>query len=188
MQTYRTGLQFPLLALLALEPRSGYDLARWFKEVASHYWSASHGQIYPALAGMEAEGLVSHTERVGGRGPARKVYALTESGRSALLEWAAEPAREAPRRDEQMVKALCFGLLPTETALAQLRGVRAQHAGQLAMFEQIERSLPDESTDNGLSRAARLGILLTLRRGIGYEAGYVAWCDEAMALIQAAGA
>lgn len=184
MTTDRPTLHFVLLALLTLRAQSGFDLSRTFTEVASHYWSARHSQIYPALARLEADGLVEHRREPSERGPERKVFSLTSGGRDALLGWAAEPADEAPLRDEQTVKALCYGLLPTEVALSQLREVRERHARRLEEYSTLEGQIASASSAAPpLPDPARLGILLTLRRGITFESGYVEWCDAATELL-----
>lgn len=180
------ALKHALLAGLELESRSGYDLARWFRTVAGHYWAASHSSIYPTLAEMEREGLVAHTIVPSVRGPARKVYQVTRDGRTALVAWVETPAAEMEVRDEQLVKALCYGLISPERALALLRGAKTGYSEKLEQYEQIARWLEAaETADSAPTPAARLGMLLTLRCGIQVTRGYVAWCDEAAALIEA---
>ncbi len=181
------SLKYALLAGLALEPRSGYDLAQWFKETASYYWSATHSSIYPALAALEETQLVTHTIVPSDRGPARKVYTLTLRGHDALLEWLDTPATPPVVRDEEALKALCYGLLPPDHAQAQLEATRARHAANLAHYKDLSHRLDEDTRVRGdASPTARLGLLLTLRRGIDVEKGYVAWCDEAVAAITAA--
>ena len=184
--TERSGLAYALLALLTVEGRSGYDIARWFRDVASHYWAARHSQIYPELARLEHDRLIEHHVEPGDRGPERKVYAVTAAGRDALKRWVEQPAREAPLRDELMVKALSFGLIARKIAIEQVRTVRERHAARLVLYEGFARSLVEGTGSSPLSPASRLGLLLTLRRGIIFESGYVAWCDEAEAMLEAA--
>ena len=183
----RMSLKYALLAGLALEPRSGYDLAHWFGETASYYWSATHSSIYPALAVLEQERLVTHTVVPSDRGPARKVYTLTLLGHDALLAWLDMPAAPPAVRDEEALKALCYGLLPPERARAQLEATRERHTTNLARYKELARRLDQQEKERGDSSVvARLGLLLTLRRGIDIEKGYVAWCDEAIETVAAA--
>jgi len=180
------SLKYALLAGLALEPRSGYDLAQWFGDTASYYWSATHSSIYPALAALEQERLVTHTTVPSERGPARKVYTLTLLGHDALLAWLDTPATPPAVRDEEALKALCYGLLPPEHARTQLEATRARHADSLARYKDLSRRLEQEDKEQSdRSPVTRLGLQLTLRRGIAIEKGYVAWCDEAIATIAA---
>ena len=176
-------LDYVILAGLIHKPRSGYDLTKWMERETSHFFAIGHSSIYPALARLEREGLVRHEVVPSDQGPERKVYSITEVGRVALLAWAGEPAAERQVRDEQLVKALCYGFLPKERALAQLREEKANHEEKLAMYEKFERGLGAELREGRISGEAYLGTLLTLRRGIGVERSYVEWCEEAAEMV-----
>ena len=176
-------LDYVILAGLIHKPRSGYDLTKWMERETSHFFAIGHSSIYPALARLEREGLVRHEVVPSGQGPERKVYSITEVGRVALLAWAGEPVAERQVRDEQLVKALCYGFLPKERALAQLREEKANHEEKLALYEKFERGLEAELGEGRISREAYLGTLLTLRRGIGAERSYVEWCEEAAEMV-----
>ncbi|MHB1595678.1 MAG: PadR family transcriptional regulator [Streptosporangiaceae bacterium] len=73
------GLRLYLLKLLDEAPRHGYDVIRLLQDRFLGVYSPSPGTIYPRLARLEAEGLVTH-ETVNGR----KIYRITESGRAEL--------------------------------------------------------------------------------------------------------
>ncbi len=176
-------LDYVILAGLIHKPRSGYDLTKWMERETSHFFATGHSSIYPALARLEREGLVRHEVVPSDQGPERKVYSITEVGRVALLAWAGEPAAERQVRDEQLVKALCYGFLPKERALAQLREEKANHEEKLAMYEKFEQGLEAELREGRISGEAYLGTLLTLRRGIGVERSYVEWCEEAAEMV-----
>ena len=176
-------LDYVILAGLIRKPRSGYDLTKWMERETSHFFAIGHSSIYPALARMEREALVRYEVVPSDQGPERKVYSITEAGREALLSWAGEPAAERQVRDEQLVKALCYGFLPKERALAQLQEEKSNHEKKLAMYEKFERGLGAELREGRISGEAYLGTLLTLRRGIGVERSYVEWCEEAAKMI-----
>jgi PadR family transcriptional regulator, regulatory protein AphA len=176
-------LDYVILAGLIREPRSGYDLTKWIERETSHFFAVGHSSIYPALARLEEEGLVSHEVEPSERGPERKVYSLTGRGREALLAWADASPAERQMRDEQLVKALCYGYLPGERALALIEAEKARHEEKLASYEEFERGLEALYGEGGISREAYLGTLLTLRRGIGVEKSYVEWCEEAGGIV-----
>lgn len=75
------------LAILFDTDASGYEIRKQCTEGEYAYFvEASYGSIYPALSRLEAEKLVtSHVQQQEGR-PAKKVYAITNSGRKALLD------------------------------------------------------------------------------------------------------
>ncbi|WP_369199870.1 helix-turn-helix transcriptional regulator [Streptomyces sp. PU-14G] len=80
-------LRLYLLMLLAEAPRHGYEVIRLLEERFQGLYAPSAGTVYPRLAKLEAEGLVSHTTEGG-----RKVYAITEAGRTELAGRQAELA------------------------------------------------------------------------------------------------
>lgn len=183
----RKTVEYVVLAGLVSGPRSGYDLTRWMRTETSHYFAVGHNRIYPALAGLERDGLVVHEVVPSGRGPERKVYSITGAGREALLSWTDSPTVERQVRDEQLVKVLCYGYLPADRARARLEEVRVLHEEKLARYEGFERELEVELREGRISREAYLGTLLTLRRGIGAEKSSVEWCEEAVGMVSAFG-
>lgn len=175
-------LLYLLLARLTLEPQSGYDLTQWIAKAAHHYWAADHSSIYPALAQLKRQGLVTFETQPSERGPKRKVYSITETGRQILLEWVSLPPTEAEVRDEQMVKALCYDLIPPIQAIAQLQLTREHYLEKLTWLNETLRSLQDENANSAY--AHHLGIKLTIRRGILAASAYIDWCEEAITFVQ----
>lgn len=86
-----------LLALLARDARSGYDLKKWL-DVEGIFLraNADQAQIYRTLRGLQRQGLVDFRKEQRG-GPAAKVYFLTGEGIARLHEVAAT-AYEPPAR------------------------------------------------------------------------------------------
>ncbi|GAA0328012.1 PadR family transcriptional regulator [Actinoallomurus spadix] len=72
-------LRLYLLKLLEESPRHGYEVIRLLQDRFLGVYSPSPGTIYPRLARLEEEGLVTH-EVVQGK----KVYRLTDAGRDEL--------------------------------------------------------------------------------------------------------
>ncbi|OLT17559.1 hypothetical protein BJF80_16510 [Serinicoccus sp. CUA-874] len=74
----RGDVRNAVLHLLQREPMNGYQLMQEIEQSSGGAWRPSSGAIYPALAQLEDEGLVSQTEVDG-----RRAYELTEAGRAA---------------------------------------------------------------------------------------------------------
>ncbi|NJP53585.1 PadR family transcriptional regulator [Streptomyces sp. SBST2-5] len=72
-------LRLYLLKLLDEAPRHGYEVIRLLEERFQGLYAPSAGTVYPRLAKLEAEGLVTHTMEGG-----RKVYSITDAGRAEL--------------------------------------------------------------------------------------------------------
>lgn len=83
---FRHGrLRLYLLKLLDESPRHGYEVIRLLQDRFMGVYAPSPGTIYPRLARLEEEGLVTHDEENG-----RKVYRITEAGRAELRSRGAE--------------------------------------------------------------------------------------------------
>ncbi|MEV5593151.1 helix-turn-helix transcriptional regulator [Streptomyces sp. NPDC052496] len=80
-------LRLYLLKLLDEAPRHGYEIIRLLEERFQGLYAPSAGTVYPRLAKLAAEGLVTHTTEGG-----RKVYAITAAGRAELADRGGELA------------------------------------------------------------------------------------------------
>ncbi|MEU7168780.1 PadR family transcriptional regulator [Streptomyces morookaense] len=74
-------LRLYLLKLLDEAPRHGYEIIRQLEERFQGLYAPSAGTVYPRLAKLEAEGLVTHATEGG-----RKVYSITDAGRAELAD------------------------------------------------------------------------------------------------------
>lgn len=80
-------LRLYLLKLLDEAPRHGYEVIRLLEERFQGLYAPSAGTVYPRLAKLEAEGLVTYATEGG-----RKVYSITEAGRAELADRGGELA------------------------------------------------------------------------------------------------
>ena len=77
---FRHGrLRLYLLKLLDESPRHGYEVIRLLQDRFMGVYAPSPGTIYPRLARLEEEGLVTHEEVDG-----KKVYSITDKGRAEI--------------------------------------------------------------------------------------------------------
>jgi DNA-binding PadR family transcriptional regulator len=72
-------LRLYLLKLLQEGPKHGYELIRLLENRFYGLYAPSAGTIYPRLARMEADRLITHTATGG-----RKIYEITDAGRAEL--------------------------------------------------------------------------------------------------------
>jgi DNA-binding PadR family transcriptional regulator len=175
------SLKYAILSLLAHDPLTGYELMKLFDGSVGYFWHATHPQIYKELARLENAGQIAHRS-VEQRGrPTKKIYSLSESGRHDLMNWLRVPASVQRVKDDMMLKTFCCGLLHPSEALELFRRHRELHQQKLQRYHELERFL-----QSGLSvtNRERVGPYLTLLRGIRYERDYIAWCDDARALLE----
>ncbi|MEO3812173.1 PadR family transcriptional regulator [Sphaerisporangium sp. B11E5] len=78
----RGDVRAAILALLAEEPRNGYQIIQEIAERSQGGWKPSPGAVYPALQQLTDEGLVRAEETDG-----RKTFQLTEAGLTYVAEY-----------------------------------------------------------------------------------------------------
>jgi DNA-binding PadR family transcriptional regulator len=85
-------LELILLGILAEQPRTGYDIKRYFDTFGRFLRSRTQmSQVYRTLASLEARGEVSHTVEPRPGATDAKIYSVTEEGISVFLDWLASP-------------------------------------------------------------------------------------------------
>jgi DNA-binding PadR family transcriptional regulator len=84
-RTPRGDVRSAVLALVAEQPRHGYEIIQEIGERTGGVWRPSPGSIYPTVAQLEDEGLV-RTEKADGR----RVVHLTDEGTRYVEEHRAE--------------------------------------------------------------------------------------------------
>jgi DNA-binding PadR family transcriptional regulator len=69
--------RYALLGMLSSGPKTGYEIKAIFERSLQHFWSESYGQIYPTLAKLTKEGLVSFETKKTVNSGVKKVYTIT---------------------------------------------------------------------------------------------------------------
>jgi DNA-binding PadR family transcriptional regulator len=82
-----TNLGFALLGLIHKTAMSGYDLRKVFAETALGNYSSSPGAIYPALARLEKQGLVTGEEDRSKSLRPKKIYRPSADGKKIFKAW-----------------------------------------------------------------------------------------------------
>lgn len=175
------ALEQALMASLLVEgPCSGYDMVKRFDEHISCYWMASHQQVYKALRVMENNGWLSSETITQTNRPNKNIYSVTSLGQEKLAHWILTPSEPTTVREDLMIKTQVGFLVPRPTILEELTRRRQIHLDNLHEMKAIEQleypDIPALSTEKKFR-------YLTLRRGIRFEEDWIAWCDEAIALI-----
>jgi DNA-binding PadR family transcriptional regulator len=163
----QTAVTPVVLGLLALGPRSGYDIKATVDRSTRFFWAASYGQIYPELRRLEAEGLVAGEDAPNGaRG--RRVYELTDAGRQALEDWLLGESTTIELRDESLLRLFFADALPREQALGLLEARKRGHEEYLDVLRAID-ARPGQDPDF---------VDLVLRWGIDFNEWGRQWCEQ----------
>jgi PadR family transcriptional regulator, regulatory protein AphA len=171
------SLKFAILGLLSHEELSGYELTRRFGHSVGYFWHARSQQIYPELAKLEADGLVSGrlVEQVGR--PDKTLYAITDRGTEELAAWVTTPSPLTFGKDEFLVKVWSYGQAEPGAAMAALAEQRAKHEERLAGYRALKEGF--SGLDVATVDSRYLGAFLTLDAGIAMEEAFVEWCKNA---------
>lgn len=176
------SLRLAVLAMLDVEPGSGYALLRRFQNSVGFFWQTTHQQLYKELHGLHAEALVDCLEVEQDGKPDKKVYSLNAAGAAELDRLLAEAANPGKIRDPLLVKVFAGRRLPPEAVKAELRRHRDQHEQTLATYRGLMASFDAVPAER---RERYFYPLQTLRLGVLYEQAWLQWCDEVMADIAA---
>ncbi|MBQ1093438.1 PadR family transcriptional regulator [Streptomyces sp. B93] len=135
----RGDVRASILALLKDRPMHGYEMIQEIAERSGGAWKPSPGSVYPTLQLLEDEGLIA-SETEGGK----KLFSLTETGRTAAEEGPEAPWEEASRGVDwealTEIRQAGFGLME---AFGQVwkTGSKEQREKALAVINEARKKL-----------------------------------------------
>ncbi len=145
------SLRNALLALLAVEPMTGYDLAKRFGSSVGNVWHAPDSQIYPELRRMAQDGLLEAEEIPWGRKGRKIEYTITAAGRASFDEWMDSDLQLTRDRDPMHLRAAYFEYATPDRARAQLRAY-LEHTRTIQALWQQQIEEIDAGTSSMLNR------------------------------------
>ena len=104
-------IKYAILGLLHYKDMHGYRIKQHIEQNFGHMWSINYGQIYPNLKQLLKDGHVSmkKVNRIGEKGPDRKLYSLTDKGREEFARWLdSSPERLMLLRDPFLMRFVFF--------------------------------------------------------------------------------
>ncbi|WP_309133512.1 PadR family transcriptional regulator [Cellulomonas sp.] len=132
----RAQTDVAVLGALTLQPMTGYALRAAIVDTLGHFWSESFGQIYPTLARLTADGLVTKDDD--GR------FTLTPAGRTHLRTRLAEPYDVTPPRNPLLLRLFFGRALGRDACRALLRDTGARATAQLAALGAVRAEIAAE--------------------------------------------
>jgi len=169
------ALRYALLGLISERPRYGYEIKKEFEGSIGLFWNAHLSQIYPELAKLENEGLISKELVIQEERPNKSLYTITDKGTKELKNWLAEPIKPRQIKDESLLKIFFSRLIPKEKLVANIEGYKGHCQERLQVLEMIHQYAL--ASDDPLSD---LGVINGLRH---YRVD-IDWCDEAISRIK----
>lgn len=180
-------LSYGLLSLIAVTPSTGYDLT----QRVQLFWNANHSQIYPLLALLEENGYTQFEHVPQSDKPDKKVYTITEAGKTALRHWISEPTSPPVIRDELALKLFSLWLVDQEAAKKLLNeniDRLSQKLGRLnKRLEELQLRRGPDSPLYSLA-SPLFGPQLLVEKSIAAQETELAWCHRVLVILDQAGA
>ena len=126
----RGNVRAAILALLAERPMHGYEMTQELEARTNGLWRPSAGSIYPTLALLEDEGLVTGEESGG-----KRRFSLTDAGRAETEKLERPPWEEVTDEGEGPASSLRDAAFQLGAAIIQV--ARTGNEDQIAKTRDI---------------------------------------------------
>ena len=167
-------LAYAILALLSRGPLTGTEISHKLRDPIGLYWEARHSQVYPALSRLAFRGWITSPEPAAPGLRPRRRYDITDDGVAALRAWVGSPPSRRSHRDELLLRVYASWVCDRDVTVGLLRQAETRHRDRLQEYL-ARRALAHASGELGPPGSATFADYATLRRGIGFERGRLAW-------------
>ena len=172
------SLAFGILGFLNYGPMSGYDLVKSFESSLQFFWHAQSSHIYLELKKLEKNGYISGETVIQSDRPNKKIFAITETGKKAFLDWLAEGAGEdATQFKSAFLMKVFFGgnMSPVQSA-AMLRKFKTDCETYLKKMESTPESI--ENYGSNKENYQTMYWQFTVDFGYGFIKTCIEWADR----------
>jgi DNA-binding PadR family transcriptional regulator len=174
------SLKHAIVGLLLERPMHGYELKRVLSPALSRADQMNDGVLYPLLARLQREGLVSRRVVAGARRPARHVIHSTKKCERAFIAWLESDAGESDEVAYDfliarpfLAKYMFFDRLQPDLARRKLEGQLASARVKLDAFAAIRRGM--------VRRRVARHQLAILDLGITHQRQTIRWLERLVA-------
>jgi PadR family transcriptional regulator, regulatory protein AphA len=180
-----SALGSAILQRLQRTPMSGYELKKRFASSVGFGWRAYDTQIYRELKALESAGLITGRADRGGRGPERRIFALTDSGYEALIAWLESPLEEPWHKSELNIRIWSMDLIPPDRLEELLMGVEESTQEYLDQLTARRKELRERfGRPEIASEPQGVGHQLILEFDVQMAQLKLAWIDRVRAVAQ----
>ncbi|MBC1216854.1 PadR family transcriptional regulator [Trichormus variabilis ARAD] len=175
------SLAYIILGFLQKEDMTGYDLkTNCFDQCIAHLWPADQGQIYKTLDKLFEQGWINCHVEIQRDRPNRKVYSLTEMGKTEFVRWLQSPQPLPIVREPLLVQLFFAAQLSNEAIASLLQQQLAAHDEKISSCEAI--NFPPVEDELGMREQLihRLMVELIVRR----EETYIDWLKSAIKMLE----
>lgn len=177
-------IKYILLGFLNYQPMTGYDLKQMIDHSTAHFWHAHHSQIYTTLRQMEHDGLVTSQFIYEEGQPNRRMYTISEAGKTELKAWLEQPLMEMTSIKENLLVRIFFsGQREPEKVLTELSLQLELHRQKRETYRMLVEIDEQEIKHPHLRRDAAFWSA-TLNMGIRYEEAYIGWLEDTIRMVE----
>lgn len=166
-----------MLGLLALGPKTGYELVQGYSRSIGQISSRSDAVLYNEPKRLVKDGLVQAVDEQRGKRNV-VIYSITDAGLAALEQWLAEPPIFPLLEADPIVRAVFSDFASLENLRETIEAFRAEALQRRDVLANIAEAYLREE---GLYQE-RLHIVTLTGRFVGHlMQAYIDWCDFALA-------
>lgn len=166
---------FALLGILTQGPQSGYDIKKNISQSIGNFWHESYGQLYPTLKDLVHKGFATMLIESNEGKPHKKVYSITEQGKTHLKNWLEDPIKFRPNvRHELLLKVFFGSETSPENCLNQLEIYKSLCETDLIELTNIKAQIELNCAQIPASKY----WLFTVAYGLNHVNSEINWCDE----------
>lgn len=154
---------------------TGYDINKEFNHGLIDFWYAKHSQIYPELKKLVNEGLIAYKIEISGDVLEKKVYSITDAGKSDFIEWLCQDVEIEPTpKDVFRLRMFFSQYIDRQTIIPLIDSQIKQHQKKLQRLLDTNHCFDD--IPHPYSKEA--GDYLVLQGAIMRENYYLDWLEK----------
>ncbi|MEK7214155.1 MAG: PadR family transcriptional regulator [Chloroflexota bacterium] len=141
-----TATSYTLLAHLAVQEWSAFDLAKQMTRGLDLVWPRAESAMYQEPKNLVAHGLASGRKERVGKARTRTIYAITAEGRDALADWLSVPSAPPQFESEALVRVF---FAETGSKAALLSAIRSIDDHGAAIEQRLKAQITGYLRDGG---------------------------------------
>lgn len=133
------SIKYAILGFLSWTPLTGYELKKLFVESTMLPWSGNNNQIYKTLVELHHDVLVTLEVQHQDSHPSRKIYTITDKGRSELRDWVLSSPEPPQLRNSFLIQLAWADQLESGELDTLLERYEAEVSTQLSMAREQQQ-------------------------------------------------
>lgn len=179
------SLKHGILGLLSYGSMTGYDVMKLFSESLNFFWNTQTSQIYRELDTLEKKEWVTSEYVVQKDKPNKKVFTLSDDGRSELGCWLDKHSAKSTMkiRDEMTMRVFFASNGDRDILKKELIEYRKVNEEFFEKLKQSEGELDYREKLTG-KNGEKMYWLMAIKRGYLTATANIQWVDECLELLE----